>query len=90
MEKWKIFKYAWLDELPSKLLEIFQNDSSELNLYALMGAMSSISTEEPIRDREKNFLIKDKNFERLSSFLSKKEFKHIKNVNNYKSPEILK
>jgi len=89
MEKWKIFKYAWMDELPSKLFQIFQNDNSELNLYALMGAMSSISKEEPVRDREKNFLVKDENFERICRFMSKKDFNHIKNTNNYKLPEIL-
>jgi hypothetical protein len=79
MEKWKNFKYHWLGELPAKLLQIFSQDPSEQNLYALMGAMSSISSEKKIRKREKNFMIKDENFERISQFISKKNFLHIKN-----------
>lgn len=89
MEKWKVFKYDWLDELPSKLLQIFQNDNSEINLYALMGAMSSISNKEPIRKREKNFLLKDENFDRINTLLSKKEFKYIKNHDVINAPQVL-
>jgi hypothetical protein len=37
-----------------------------------MGAMTSISNESPLRNREKNFLIKDKNFERIENLISKK------------------
>ena len=72
MEKWKVFKYNWLDELPAKLMEIFKSDPSDINLFALMGAMTSISNESPLRNREKNFLIKDKNFERIENLISKK------------------
>jgi hypothetical protein len=79
MEKWKNFKYDWLGELPSKLFQIFQNDPSEINLYALMGAMTSMSSKEMIRKREKNFLIKDENFERIENILQVKEFKFIVN-----------
>ena len=79
MEKWKNFKYDWLGELPSKLFQIFQNDPSEINLYALMGAMTSLSSKEMIRKREKNFLVKDENFERIENILQVKEFKFIVN-----------
>lgn len=79
MEKWKKYKYHWMEEIPAKLLKIFQDDSSDINLYALMGAMSSISTEEPIRKREKNFKLKDDNFERIKLMFEKNEFLHIKN-----------
>ncbi len=78
MEKWKKFKYHWMQELPSKLLQIFQNEPSEQNLYALLGAMFSLSKEEEIRKREKNFNIKDENFERLQKLLNIKKFNHIK------------
>ena len=79
MEKWKKYKYHWMEEIPAKLLKIFQEDSSDINLYALMGAMSSISTEEPIRKREKNFKLKDENFEKIKLMIEKSEFLHIKN-----------
>jgi GR25 family glycosyltransferase involved in LPS biosynthesis len=85
IEKWKIFKYNWMGELPSKLLKIFQNNPTEINLYALMGAMSSLSIEEPIRDREKNFQLKDKNFDRLQKMTQLKQFNHIINRESEKS-----
>jgi GR25 family glycosyltransferase involved in LPS biosynthesis len=85
IEKWKIFKYNWMSELPSKLLKIFQNNPTEINLYALMGAMSSLSVEEPIRDREKNFQLKDKNFDRLQKMTQLKQFNHITNRESEKS-----
>jgi GR25 family glycosyltransferase involved in LPS biosynthesis len=89
MEKWKVFKYHWLDELPSKLFEIFKSEPNNINLYALMGAMTSVSNEEPMRKREKNFLIKDENFERIENFLSLKEFTHIIKSEKSESPQIL-
>jgi GR25 family glycosyltransferase involved in LPS biosynthesis len=79
MEKWKKFNYHWMSELPSKLMHIYQNDPSELNLYAMMGAMCSISSDEPIRDREKNFSIKDKNFQKIKKMIEVKNFNHIIN-----------
>ena len=74
-----------MSELPSKLLKIFQNNPTEINLYALMGAMSSLSVEEPIRDREKNFQLKDKNFDRLQKMTQLKQFNHIINRESEKS-----
>jgi hypothetical protein len=88
MEKWKKFNYHWMSELPSKLMRIFQNDPSELNLYAMMGAMCSISSDDPIRDREKNFRIKDKNFEKIKKMIEVENFNHIINRES-KSSEIL-
>jgi hypothetical protein len=85
MEKWKNFKYHWMGELPSKLLKIFQNNPSEINLYALMGAMYSLSTEESIRNREKDFNIKDKNFDNLKKMIEIDDFKHIVNKESKKS-----
>jgi hypothetical protein len=54
-----------------------------------MGAMTSVSNEEPMRKREKNFLIKDENFERIENFLSLKEFTHIIKSEKSESPQIL-
>ena len=44
-----------------------------------MGAMSSLSVEDPIRNREKNFQLKDKNFDRLQKMTQLKQFNHITN-----------
>lgn len=88
MEKWKNFKYHWMEELPAKLMQIFRENPSNLNLYALMGAMSSISSGKTIRNREKNFLIKDDNFERISGMISIDEFQHIRNFES-KGSEVL-
>lgn len=85
IEKWKNFRYDWLGELPSKLLEIFRNDPSNINLYALMGAMTSLSSTKKIRHREKNFEIKDENFERIKKMSEIKEFKFIKNYDSEES-----
>ena len=79
MEKWKNFKYHWLDELPSKLLQIFRNDPSDINFYALMGAMTSLSNPEKIRKREKNFEIEDENFLKIKQMIEIKEFQFIVN-----------
>ena len=79
MEKWKNFKYHWLDELPSKLLQIFRNEPSDINFYALMGAMTSLSNPEKIRKREKNFEIEDENFLKIKQMIEIKEFQFIVN-----------
>jgi GR25 family glycosyltransferase involved in LPS biosynthesis len=90
MEKWKVFKYDWLSELPAKLMEIFKLDPSDINLFALMGSMTSISNESTIRNREKNFLIKDKNFEIIEKMVvSKEEFKFIRNDKKSNTPQVL-
>jgi len=52
--------------------------------------MTSISDESPIRNREKNFLIKDKNFERIEKMvISKEEFKFIRNDKKSNNPQVL-
>jgi hypothetical protein len=79
MEKWKNLKYNWLDELPSKLFQILQKDPSDINFYALMGAMNSLLYKEPIRKREKNFTIADENFELLKKIVEYKNFTYIMN-----------
>jgi hypothetical protein len=65
MEKWKIYKYHWVGKLPAKLLAMFKNDPSEINFFALVGTLHSLSTDESIRKREKDFSIKNDNVERL-------------------------
>lgn len=85
MEKWKNFKYHWLGELPSKLFRIFQREPSDINFYALMGAMNSLSVKEPIRKREKDFTIIDENFESLKKIVGYKNFRHIMNRESQES-----
>jgi hypothetical protein len=88
MEKWKNFKYHWLGELPSKLFQIFKNDPSDINFYALMGAMNSLSIVEPIRKREKNFNLEDEKFEAVKKIVENSTFRHILNRTS-SSPKIL-
>ena len=88
IEKWKNFKYDWMNELPSKLLQIFKDNPSEINFYALAGAMMSLSTEVPLRNREKNFLIEDSNFERIKKAFEERTFKYMVNKAP-RRPEVL-
>jgi GR25 family glycosyltransferase involved in LPS biosynthesis len=69
MEKWKKYKYWWMEQVPHKLMNRYKEDPSEINLFALMGAICSISSEEPLRNREKNFTLEDKNFLRIKKLL---------------------
>ena len=69
MEKWKKYKYWWMEQVPNKLMNKYKEDPSEINLFALSGALSSISNPELLRNREKNFEIKDDNFDRIKKML---------------------
>ena len=77
MEKWKAFGYDWLSELPSKLLEIFKDDPSDINFFALAGAIVSISDQNQIRKQEKNFNLKNEHFLRIKKMTSIQKFNHI-------------
>lgn len=55
MEKFKEFKYVWLESVPSKLYEKFKKDPSKINLYALLGAYTSITNTNIIQKGEKDF-----------------------------------
>lgn len=60
-------------------MKIFRDNPSDLNYYALMGAMTSLFDPDKIRNREKNFEIKDENFLRIKKFSELKEFEFIVN-----------
>jgi GR25 family glycosyltransferase involved in LPS biosynthesis len=77
MEKWKSFGYDWLSELPSKLLKIFKEDPSDINFFALAGAIVSISDQNQIRKQEKNFNLKNEHFLRIKKMTSIQKFNHI-------------
>jgi len=55
MEKFKEYKYAWLETVPFKLWQKFQRDPSDLNLYALLGACWSIMQKDLIMLGEKDY-----------------------------------
>jgi GR25 family glycosyltransferase involved in LPS biosynthesis len=65
MEKWKVYKYDWMKPLPKKLFQMVKADPSEQNIYALLGAITSISDKNPIRQREKNFLVKEEAYKNI-------------------------
>ena len=69
MEKYKEFKYDWMKELPHKLFEIFQKDPTELNLYALLGAHTSIASTKKLQLGEKDFTKKRPEYQKLRDFL---------------------
>jgi hypothetical protein len=61
MEKFKIYKYKWLKDLPQKLTKKYQEDPSEINFFAMMGAIHS-TRKSDVRCREKDYRIKDDAF----------------------------
>jgi hypothetical protein len=67
MEKYKEFKYEWMEELPRKLFEIFQKDPTELNLYALLGAHTSIANARKLQLGEKDFTKKRPEYKKLQT-----------------------
>jgi MoaA/NifB/PqqE/SkfB family radical SAM enzyme len=69
MEKFKIFQYEWMKDIPKILVEKIKKDPSDLNIYALLGAASSIYSEKVI-DEEKNIFIKRKNYGKIFSYLN--------------------
>jgi MoaA/NifB/PqqE/SkfB family radical SAM enzyme len=69
MEKFKEFKYGWLENMPKKLFDMFKKDPSELNLFALLGAYTSIASKDKIAIGEKDFTIKRFGFHKMQSFI---------------------
>lgn len=54
MEKYKKFEYGWMKNLPNRLWEIFKINPSKQNLYAILGAYTSI-IKEGIENKEKDY-----------------------------------
>jgi len=67
MEKYKIYKYDWVKSLPKQLLERVKANPTTINIFALLGATSSIFSDE-IEDTEKDNRVRHKDFVRLESF----------------------
>ena len=70
LEKFKLFKYCWVEQLPDKLLNIFQGEPTKKNMYALAGALASIYSDK-IMDKEKDTRQIRPEFKRLETFMRK-------------------
>lgn len=69
MEKFKVYGYGWLEEVPSKLNKMLTANPSSNNFYAMAGILASIFSND-IKNKEKNFAIKDENYLKVKSWLS--------------------
>lgn len=67
MEKFKIYRYVWMEKLPNKLWEKLKTAPTKLNMYAFAGALSSIFSDK-VMDEEKDFAIKRKDYGALLSY----------------------
>ena len=54
MEKFKMFRYIWMEDLPIRLFNVLKKDISENNLYALLGAYTSLIKKD-IDEEEKDY-----------------------------------
>lgn len=70
MEKFKEFKYIWMESIPKKLFDKFQKEPTKLNLYALLGSFYSIMNKDKIQIGEKDFTkTRTLEFSRVESYL---------------------
>lgn len=68
MEKFKLYRYKWMEDLPKKLWDKVKANPSDLNMYALSGALSSVYSNKTM-DEEKDFSKKRENFGKLLGYL---------------------
>ena len=71
MEKFKDFGYSWLEEVPGKLWNLLRENPSEENLYALLGAFSSIFSDKRLLVGEKDFTDRRKECDLVRSYLER-------------------
>jgi len=70
MEKFKEFHYVWMETIPQKLCNKLLQVPTKQNLYAFLGAYTSIIKREKIQMGEKDFTkSKMSEFSRIESFL---------------------
>ena len=70
MEKFKEYKYVWLESAPQKLWNILQKKPTKQNLYAFLGAYQSVVNPGKLLSGEKDFTkLRYKEFSRIESFL---------------------
>ena len=70
MEKFKIYKYVWMEQLPAKLRKICAHHPTSLNFSALAGAMSSIFSDK-VMDEEKDTSKVRKEFKRMDALMER-------------------
>ena len=68
MEKYKEFGYEWIKNIPLKLVDILKSNPSKQNLYAILGAYTSI-IKDGIDNNEKDFTQNKKEFDKIKSFI---------------------
>jgi hypothetical protein len=69
MEKFKEYRYLWLEKVPFMLWNKVKKDPSNINLYALLGAYESLSKQDIQILGEKDFKEKRKEFKKMESFI---------------------
>lgn len=55
MEKYKLFRYGWLEDMPQKLWQELRAHPTEVNLYAFLGAYTSLIAKRPLLTGEKDW-----------------------------------
>lgn len=70
IQKFRIFKYIWLQQLPEKLFQIFAKNPTKQNYYAIAGLLSGIY-EKNIMNEEKDVRKTRQDYGRLKSFFEK-------------------
>lgn len=68
MEKFKIFKYVWMEKLPEKLRKIYEKNPTDINFNALAGALASIYSDKTMEE-EKDVRNIRKEYKRLDTFM---------------------
>ncbi len=70
MEKFKLYKYVWLERLPKKLFNAFRKNPTIVNFYAIAGALSSIYSDNKMEE-EKDVRKKRIDFKRVDGFMER-------------------
>jgi MoaA/NifB/PqqE/SkfB family radical SAM enzyme len=70
MEKFKLFRYVWLEKLPGMLMDIYHANPTPLNFYAVAGMLSSVYSDKTMEE-EKDICIKRKDFKRVEGYLER-------------------
>jgi MoaA/NifB/PqqE/SkfB family radical SAM enzyme len=68
MEKFKEFKYVWMEKVPEQLYNKVKNDPTDENIYALLGAYTSVMHKDKIITGEKDIEKKNLGYMRMKSF----------------------
>jgi MoaA/NifB/PqqE/SkfB family radical SAM enzyme/glycosyltransferase involved in cell wall biosynthesis len=69
LDKFKQFRYPWTGDLPAKLWSMLKTQPTEQNMYALLGAYTSLITE-TVQVGEKDFRNRNAPFETMRSFMN--------------------